>query len=159
MATQFAFDKAQFPSIMNLRLAAVYADVSEQRLRTLVREGTVPEAAKDDAGAWSFTKEGLDLYLASKGTTPRKGGGGKAHPAGKAWVIHVPAEKYQALKAALDTLGIVLEQRYDYAKQADYRVKRNIELKAKKQAAANVGIAPAPSANQPANPSAKPAGK
>jgi hypothetical protein len=116
---------------MNLRLASVFLDLSEQRLRTLVRQGTIPGAAKNEEGAWAFTKQGLEQYKAEKATSPRRTGGGPRGE-GKAWVIRIKHPNYQAVKDFLATLGIELQPRYNYGKQAEYRAKRKAAEKAKK---------------------------
>lgn len=121
-----------FPDVMNLRLAAVYVDVSEQRLRTVAREETV-KGTKDENGAWSFTKADLDEYLEMKATTPRGGG---TRGEGKLWVIRVKHDVIKEVKAALEPFGIELQPRYNYEKQKAYREKRNKKLAAEKAAAA-----------------------
>jgi len=118
----------KFPDPMSLREAALYLQISEMRVRTLAREGTL-KGVKDDKNQWAFTKVVLDAFKA----TPRvrKSGGGKPSAAGKAWVIHVTPENYEKVLAALKPLNIKLEPRYDYAGQKEYRLKRAAELKAK----------------------------
>jgi len=119
----------QFPDRMEARLAAVYADISEQRLRILVREGRLK--AETVEGHMTFTKANLDAYLANRGAT-RKGGGPRAD--GKSFVIKVKPADLQAVKDALSKLGIELQPRYNYAKQAEYRKKRLAEAAASKTA-------------------------
>lgn len=119
--------KVVFPDPMGLREAALYLQISEMRVRTLAREGTL-KGTKDDKNQWQFTKAVLDAYKVA----PRvRKAGGKPSAAGKAWVIHVTPANYEKVVAALKPLGIVLEQRYDYAGQKAYRVKRAATLKAK----------------------------
>lgn len=121
-----------FPDVMNLRLAAVYVNVSEQRLRTVAREGTV-KGSKDDSGAWTFTKADLDEYLEMKKTMPRGGGGTRGE--GKLWIIRVKHTDIKEVKAALEPFGIELQPRYNYQKQKEYREKRKKEQAAEKAAA------------------------
>jgi hypothetical protein len=122
-----------FPDVMNLRLAAVYVDLSEQRLRTVAREGTV-KGTKTEDGAWSFTKKDLDAYLEMKATQPR--GGGRRGD-GKLWIIRVKYENLEAVKAALEPFGIELQPRYNYQKQKEYREKRKKDKAAQKAAKAS----------------------
>jgi len=127
MSTQIDLSSVKFPDPMDLRTAALYLGLGEMRIRTLAREGTL-KGAKNDAGQWTFTKAHLDEYK----VTPRvRRAGGKASAAGKAWVIHVKPSDYEKVIVALKPLGIVLEQRYDYAGQKQYRIKRAADLKAK----------------------------
>lgn len=119
----------QFPNPMSLRLAAVYVDVSEQRLRILVREGKIV-ATQDERGQWWITRETLDAYVASKKLgAPRTSRSGRTTN-GKAWIIKVKAENYDAVVAALEPFGIELEPRYNYAKQKAYQAKRRAAKKA-----------------------------
>jgi len=113
----------QFTDPMPLRLAAVYSDTSEQRLRALMREGKI-KATKTDQGAWMITKAVLDAYKATKGT--RTGGGGSRGD-GKSYVIHVQAKLHDEVEAFLKKLGIGLEPRYNYAKQKAYQEKRKAD--------------------------------
>lgn len=122
-----------FPDVMNLRLAAVYVNVSEQRLRTVAREGTV-KGAKDDNGAWMFTKADLDEYLQMKATQPR-GGGQRGD--GKLWIIRVKYENLADVKEALAAFDIELQPRYNYQKQKEYREKRKKQQAAEKAASAS----------------------
>lgn len=126
MSNQIDLSNVKFPDPMDLRTAALYLGISEMRIRTLAREGTV-KGSKNDANQWQFKKADLDVYK----TTPhvRKSGGASAN--GKAHVIHVTPANYEKVVAALKPLGIALEQRYDYAAQKAYRVKRAADLKAK----------------------------
>ena len=127
MSTTIDLSNVKFPDPMDLRTAALYLGLGEMRIRTLAREGTL-KGAKNDAGQWLFTKANLEAYK----TTPRvRKAGGKVSAAGKAWVIHVKPADYEKVIAALKPLGIVLEQRYDYAGQKQYRLKRAADLKAK----------------------------
>lgn len=121
-----------FPDVMNLRLAAVYVNISEQRLRTVAREETV-KGTKDENGAWSFTKEDLDAYLEKKATQPRAGG---QRGDGKLWIIRVKYENLKGVKEALEPFGIELQPRYNYEKQKAYREKRKKQLAAEKAEAA-----------------------
>lgn len=139
MSTQIDLSNVKFPDPMDLRTAALYLGISEMRIRTLAREGDV-KGTKNDANQWLFTKAILDAYK----STPRvrKSGGGKASANGKAWVIHVTPANYEKVVAALKPLGIALEQRYDYAGQKAYRVKRQAALKAKGLDAHGKPVAP-----------------
>lgn len=121
-----------FPDVMNLRLAAVYVDVSEQRLRTVAREGRV-KGKKDENGAWIFSKADLDVYLEEKKTQPRRGG---TRGEGKLWIIRVKYENLEEVKATLGKFGIELQPRYNYEKQRAYREKRKKEEAAQKAASA-----------------------
>jgi hypothetical protein len=126
-----AFPNIDYPDPMNLRLAALFIDVSEMRIRALLREGKI-KASKDAEGRWSVTKADLNAYAATKGT--RKATGERAE--GKAWIIHVKAVNAKDVQAALDKFGIKLEPRYDYEKQKAYRTERAKKISAAKKAAA-----------------------
>lgn len=126
-----AFPNIDYPDPMNLRLAALFIDVSEMRIRSLLREGKI-KATKDGEGRWLVTKADLNAYSATKGT--RKASGER--PEGKAWVVHVKATNYKDVEAALAKFGIKLEPRYDYEKQKAYRTQRAIKIKAAKAAEA-----------------------
>jgi hypothetical protein len=127
MAQNFEFN---FPETMNLRLAAVFLDMSAQRIRTLVREGKIEGASKGEGG-WAFTKAGLEAYKQTAANTPRAGGA-----RGKSWLVKIPAEKLEAAKAALAELGLELAPRYNYAKQREYQAKRKVAKAAEKAAQA-----------------------
>jgi hypothetical protein len=134
--------QTQFPDPMDLRIAALYLNVSEARMRTLLREGTVKSDKVD--GKWSIKRADLDTYKNDKGTAPRKSGGTRGD--GKAWIIHVKFQDLQKVKDALTPLGIQLEPRYDYAKQKEYQAKRKAAQAAEKKAAPATA-APATPAN------------
>lgn len=123
---QSNFDKLgiTFPEVMPLRLAALYADISEQRLRILVREGKIP-GTPDEHNRWTVAKADLDAYLSkARASRPAREPRSPREPRGKAWVIKVPAADYDAVVDALATFGITLEPRYNYAKQREYRERR-----------------------------------
>jgi hypothetical protein len=128
--------KIEFPEEMDLRFASLYLNMSDGRLRALVREEKIV-GTKTDAG-WSFKKADLDKFNA----TPRvRASGTRVSKDGKAFVVHVPTAKFASVKEALDKLGIELEQRYDYSKQRAYQAK----VKAKKAAEkAATPVAPKP---------------
>jgi hypothetical protein len=128
--------KIEFPAQMDLRIASLFVNMSEGRMRALVREGKIV-GEKTDAG-WMFNKTDLEKFLVEPRT--RAQGTRKASPAGKALVIHVTADKMQAVKDALANIGVELEPRYDYTKQRAYQLKR----KAEKAAAKKNGTAAAP---------------
>jgi excisionase family DNA binding protein len=140
------FANVDFPAVMDLRLASIYLNVSEGRIRTLLREGTIP-SVKDDSGHWAVAKTELDKYQETKATTPRTGG---AKGSGKTYLIKIPFAKMQAVKDALAKEGIELQPRYDYAKQKAYQAKTKA-AKAAKKAAEKAVPAPAP-AQAPSNP-------
>jgi hypothetical protein len=119
--------KIEYPNEMNLRFASLYINVSEGRMRALVREEKV-KGTKTEEG-WIFQKADLDKYNAEPHA--RAGGGTRTTKAGKAFVIHVTPDKLATVKDALAKAGIELEQRYDYSKQRAYQAK----VKAKKAAA------------------------
>jgi hypothetical protein len=118
-------DTLTFPDKMNLRLASVFIDMSEQRLRTLARENAIPGAAKDEGGNWVFTKEGLAEYneLRASGSTRKVAVRGD----GKAFVIRVKPQDLTDVKEFLATKEIELEPRYNYAKQREYQARRKAE--------------------------------
>jgi excisionase family DNA binding protein len=121
------FAGVEFPETMDLRLAAVYANVSESRMRNLLREETIP-SVKDDGGKYVIQKSDLAAWVA--GSTKRTSKTGAVKGEGKPFIIKVPFPKLQAVKEALAGLGIELQPRYDYAKQKAYQAKRKAEGKA-----------------------------
>ena len=143
MSAQVPGLEIKYPDTMNLRIAALFLNLSEGRLRALVREGKV--VGEQVEGVWSFKKADLEVYNAAPKVraTPT---GGKAAKAGKAFIVHIVGNKVQAVKEALAAQGVELEQRYDYSKQRAYRTKRNAALKATKAAKAAEAAknAPAP---------------
>lgn len=128
MSDTFVMPKIEYPDPMNLRLAALYLDVSEMRMRALVREERI-KAVKSEEGHWLVSKAAIDAYKATRGvrTAP-----GKPHGDGKAFIVHVKFADHDKVAKALEPFGVKLEPRYDYAKQAAYREKRNIAKKAEK---------------------------
>jgi len=113
------------PELLTLRQAAAYLGVTDQRVRTILREGRV-EATKNEKGYWRVTTEALDAYNVTKGT--RQAGA-------KAYVFKADAEQLEAIQAAFEDAGleVAIEPRYKYdpAKAKAYRLAR-----AEKQAAA-----------------------
>jgi hypothetical protein len=135
----------KFPDKMDLRTAALFLNISEMRVRTLAREGTLKATKTGGEGEtkkWEFTKSDLEAFKA----TPRERKAGGPRGEGKAWIVNVPHDKLEQTKNALKALGIELQPRYDVAKQTAYR---------KKRAAAGKGqtvkaTTPAPSGPKPA---------
>ena len=118
----------QFPDVMSLRMAALYIDVSEQRLRILIREGKINATIGEDK-AYMVAKADLDAFVATKSAPrgPRKAGTPRE---GKAWIINVKAADYAAVVAALEPFGITLQPRYNYEAQKAYQAKRKAALAA-----------------------------
>jgi len=131
--------KIQFPDPMNIREAALYLNLGEQRVRTLHR--TEELKADDTSGRLMFKKADLDAWKAQ----PRKtGGGARAEgAAGKAYVIHVTGDKLAAVQKALEGAGIKLEQRYNYEKMRAYQKRRNEAKRAAKANGASQAVVPA----------------
>jgi hypothetical protein len=135
--------KISFPDTMDIRETSLYLGVGEQRIRALVRSGDLK--ADNSSGKLMFSKRDLDAFKAQ----PRKTGGArKEGVAGKAFVIHVTADKLQAAQRALEGLGIKLEPRYNYAAQKAYQAKRRAAKNGQNAATANV--APVQGSNTPA---------
>ncbi len=115
----------QDDGLLNLRQAAAYLGVTDQRVRTVLREGRV-EATKNEKGYWRVTTEALDAYNATKGT--RQAGA-------KAYVFKADADQLAEIQAAFEAAGLEVEiaprYKYDPAKAKAYRLAR-----AEKQAAA-----------------------
>ena len=61
MAMQLDLSNVKWPDKMDLRTASIFLDLSDMRVRTLVREGQLP-GEKDDAGDWTFKKSDLQAY-------------------------------------------------------------------------------------------------
>jgi len=130
--TDKLFEGVEFPEKMDLRLAAVFASVSEGRMRSLLREETIP-STKDEAGKYVVTKAEITKWLNTKGAKTTRGAAGPRGE-GKAFIVKVPFAKLQAVKEALATQGIELQPRYDYSKQKAYQAKRKAEKAAAKAA-------------------------
>jgi excisionase family DNA binding protein len=145
MSNSVDLSNVKFPEQMDLRTAALYLGVSEMRIRTLAHQGGL-KGVKDDGGKWLFSKVTLDGYKATPHV--RKSGGGRVSAAGKAWVIHVKPADHEKVVAALKSMSITLEPRYDYAGQKEYRLKRAADLKAKGAPATTKASAPAASAKK-----------
>jgi hypothetical protein len=124
--------KVQFPDQMDLRTASIFLGLSEMRVRALARSEELP-GSKDASGAWLFTKAELTTFKNTPRT--RKGGGGGPRGDGKSWIIKVKFQDLEKVKEALAPFKIELKPRYDYAKQAAYRAKREAKLAAEKLAA------------------------
>lgn len=99
--------KGNEDGLMTLKEASAYADVTAQRIRTLLREGRV-NATKNERGHWRVSREAIDAYNASKGQ--RKGG--------KAWVIRVEPEQLETVRELLAGYGIEMEPRYKPRKKS-----------------------------------------
>jgi hypothetical protein len=141
MATQGL--KIEFPPVMDLRIASLYLNMSEGRMRALVREEKI-KGTKTEQG-WEFLKADLDVFNATP--RPRAGGGTRTTKDGKAFVVHVVPAKLQGFKDAMAKLEITVENRYDYTKQRAYQLKRKA---AKAAAAAKAQPAPVTAVAQPA---------
>jgi hypothetical protein len=83
-----------FPDPMSLRLASLFVDISEQRLRTLIREGKI-KATQDADGKYSVTKAALTDYQAEKSHGGATNGGAGS---GKSYVIKVPAKDHDKVE-------------------------------------------------------------
>lgn len=122
----------QDDGLMNLREAAAYLNITDQRVRTVLREGRV-KAGKNEKGYWRVSREALDAYSASKGQ--RQSGS-------KAYVIRLNPEEKVWLEEQLVEAGfeVAIEPRYNYdpEKAKAYRLAR-----AEKQAAEAEAEAPA----------------
>lgn len=124
-----------FPEEMDLRTASIYLGISEMRLRTLARTEEIL-GEKDDKGRWVFPRAILDAYKDRPKVVRERKAKGPGRE-GKAWIVHVKFVDLPAVTEALEPFGIVLEPRYDYAKQAAYQEKRRAEKAAEKAAAAS----------------------
>jgi hypothetical protein len=133
MTDESIFGGINFPDPMDLRMAALYIDVSETRMRSLLREGRIP-AQKDESNRWVVTKADLDGYNATKGQR-KVSAGPTRRGTGKFWLIQVSYEHLQEVKDALAPMGIELQPRYDYNKQREYQAKRKAAKAAPKTAA------------------------
>lgn len=131
MSTSIDGVKMEFPNPMSLRLGALYADMSEQRFRILVREGKI-SATQLESGQFVVSKEDIDTYIANRGSVRTAGAG--THGQGKAWVVKVKATDFAAVTEALAQFGIVLEPRYNPEAQARAQAKQKAKKQAAKQA-------------------------
>ena len=106
--TKLDLSQIQFPDSMGIRDAALYTGMSEQYIRTMVRQTTL-KASKNEAGEWEILKSTLDELMAQ----PRQRGGG-TRAGGKAFVINVKPDDQPAVESALAAFGITLKPRYTY---------------------------------------------
>lgn len=127
--------QVKFPDQMNIREAALYLGVGEQRVRALNRGGELK--GDNTSGRLLFKKSDLDAFK----TTPKTRAIGERAD-GKAWVIRVKGTDLAEVKAFLEKKGIKLEQRYNLEKMKSYQAKRKAELKAQKEAAAATPATP-----------------
>ena len=123
--------KIQFPDPMGLREASIFLELSDMRVRTLAREGAL-KGLKSDDGKWSFAQKDLIAYR----DTPRERKAAGPRGDGKAWIIRIKFADFEKVKAFLTPLGIKIEPRYNYAKQAEYRKARTAAQGKAKVAAA-----------------------
>ncbi len=104
--------------LLTLREAAAHLGVTDQRIRTLLREGRIP-AEKNEKGYWRVPPASLDEYTASKGQ--RKMGS-------KSFVFRATPEEYEALLQFVADQGYKIEfaprYNYDPAKAKAYRLAR-----------------------------------
>jgi excisionase family DNA binding protein len=111
-------------SLLTLREAAAYLGVTDQRVRTLLREGRI-EATKNEKGYWRVSPEALDAYNATKGQRTM---------GGKSFVFRANPEEFAALQMFVAEQGYEIEfsprYKYDPEKAKAYRLAR-----AEKQAA------------------------
>ena len=61
--TKLDLSQIQFPDSMGIRDAALYTGMSEQYIRTMVRQTTL-KASKNEAGEWEILKSTLDELMA-----------------------------------------------------------------------------------------------
>ena len=117
MSDQFKLDltNIKFPDVMGIREAAIYLEMSEMYVRTLLRKG--PQGGligtKDADQVWTIKKADLDAFKARPTT---RGTGVRSD--GKAYVIKIKAADLPKVEAALKTFGIALAPRYNYTKKA-----------------------------------------
>lgn len=119
--------------LLNLREAAAYLEVTDQRVRTILREGRIV-ATKNEKGYWRVSKEELDKYNATKGS--RRSGA-------KSYVFRASEEELATLQEfaaenGLD-LGIKPRYKYDAGKAKAYRQKRKAQLATEKAAEKSAG--------------------
>ncbi len=116
--------EVQEDGLLNLRQAAAYLGITDQRVRTVLREGRV-EATKNEKGYWRVSTEALDAYNATKGQ--RKAGG-------KSYVVRLDSEQKVWLEEQLAKAGIETEltprYNYDPEKAKAYRLARKEKLAA-----------------------------
>lgn len=121
----FQLPEIDYPDPMGVRLAALYLNISEMRIGTLVREGRIP-ARKDEQGRWLINQEALDTYTETKGS---RGGGGPRGD-GKMWKVRILYKDLDDVKKALAKFDAELEPAYNYEKQREYRLKAAAKKKA-----------------------------
>jgi len=112
---------------LGVKEAAAYLNVSDMRIRTLLREGRLEGAHKVQVEGtsiqkWAIPVSGLDTYRETKGTF------GGVRKGGKAFVVRISGpDQYEALKAFCEEQGMAAPEpryKYDPEKQKEYREKR-----------------------------------
>lgn len=113
------------PQLLTLREGAAYLGVTDQRMRTILREGRV-DATKNEKGYWRVTPEVLDNYQSTKG---------RRLDGAKAWVARMTDEQKVVLEDFIAIQGegweeVVFAPRYNYdpEKAKAYRQKRKAQL-------------------------------
>lgn len=124
--------------LTDIKGAAAYLNVSEMRVRTLLREGRLEGATKVPVGEtqvvkWQVPVSALDTYRETKGTF------GEGRKGGKAWVVRIkePAQLELLQKFCSDN-GLdepTPRYKYDPEKAKAYRLKKAAEKKAEAAAA------------------------
>ena len=111
--------------LLTLREGAAYLGVTDQRMRTILREGRV-DATKNEKGYWRVSTEVLDNYQATKG---------RRLDGAKAWVARMTDEQKVVLEDFITSQGegceeVVFAPRYNYdpEKAKAYRQKRKAQL-------------------------------
>lgn len=109
--------------LLTLRQGAAYLEVTDQRMRTVLREGRV-EATKNEKGYWRVSVEALDNYKATKG---------RRLDGAKTWTVRLDEDQKVVMEefvASQGWEGVEFSPRYNYdpEKAKAYRQKRKAQL-------------------------------
>jgi len=141
MSEPLDLSQVNFPDVMNIRMASIFLNLSEARIRALIRSEEISATMVDKK--WTMSIKDLTVFR----DTPRIRKTSGPRGDGKLWVIRVPHGKLEAVKAMLAKEDIELAPRYNYEKQKAYQVKRKAALQEKALANAEKSATPASAAS------------
>lgn len=125
--------------LTDIKGAAIYLDISEMRIRTLLREDRLEGSEKVQVGEtqvmkWQIPVSALDTYKETKGTF------GSGRKGGKAWVVRITdIAQLDLLKAFCEKNELAAPEpryKYDPEKSKAYRLERAAKKKAEAEAKA-----------------------
>jgi len=126
---------------IGLKEAAVLIKLSEQRLRSLLTAGKVPEtvAKKNIASFWRFSKTALQEWFVNRPKGVRTGGGGGRKDGSKTFKVTLLPAQVEAINKVMP--DVVLKPAFNYKpeKAKAYRLERAKKLAAEAAAKTAAG--------------------